>query len=161
MWHCLYHIFTTPMFHHLFTTINVVHKFYSSHTQLHILWRINPFLGKDLETNNVTNVACTAVAMQQADKSSDKHTVSRQRIGKHVPAATNTHTTIVLLLETVFYTRSVQSGYKEENWGDPVSCYLLVDTERVESPDVKRIFYVCYRYSDTVMITVLKSVARI
>jgi hypothetical protein len=30
---------------------------------------------------------------------------------QHVPAATNTHTTIELLLETVFFTRSVQSGF--------------------------------------------------
>jgi hypothetical protein len=37
--------------------------------------------------------------------------VSRQQIGKHVPAATNTHRRIELLLETVFSTRSVQSGY--------------------------------------------------
>jgi hypothetical protein len=29
---------------------------------------LNIVLGKDLETNNVTNVVCTAVAMQQADK---------------------------------------------------------------------------------------------
>jgi hypothetical protein len=34
-----------------------------------------------------------------------------------------------LLLETVFSTRSMQSGYKEDNWGDPVSCQL---TELVE-----------------------------
>jgi hypothetical protein len=47
--------------------------------------------------------------------------VSRHRIGKHVPAATNTHTTIELLLETVFSTRPVQSGYKEDNWGNPVN----------------------------------------
>jgi hypothetical protein len=45
--------------------------------------------------------------------------VSRQRIGKHVPAATNTHTTIQLLLDTVFSTRSVQMGYNEDNWSDP------------------------------------------
>jgi hypothetical protein len=54
--------------------------------------------------------------------------VSRQRIGKHVPAATNTNTTIELLLETVFSTRSVQSGYEEDNWGDAVSCQLLVES---------------------------------
>jgi hypothetical protein len=42
----------------------------------------------------------------------------RQRIGKHVPAATNTKTTVELLLETVFSTGSVQSGYKEDNWGE-------------------------------------------
>jgi hypothetical protein len=48
--------------------------------------------------------------------------VSRQRIGKHIPAATNTHTTLELLLESVFSTRSVQSGYKDDNLGHPVSC---------------------------------------
>jgi hypothetical protein len=46
--------------------------------------------------------------------------VSRQWIGKHVPAANNTHATIELLLETVFYTRFVRRGCKEDNWGDPV-----------------------------------------
>jgi hypothetical protein len=46
---------------------------------------------------------------------------SRQRLGKHVPAATDTHATIDALLETVFSTRSVQSGYKEENWNKRVS----------------------------------------
>jgi hypothetical protein len=50
--------------------------------------------------------------------------VSSQRIGKHVTVATNTTTTIELLLETVCGTRSVQSGYKENKWGDPVSCLL-------------------------------------
>jgi hypothetical protein len=29
-----------------------------------------------------------------------------------------------LLLETVFSTRSVQRGYEEDNWGDPVSWEL-------------------------------------
>jgi hypothetical protein len=41
--------------------------------------------------------------------------VSRQRISKQVPAATSTHTTVELLLETAFSTQSVQSGYKEDN----------------------------------------------
>jgi hypothetical protein len=36
--------------------------------------------------------------------------VSRHRIGKYVPVATNTHATIELLLETVFSTRSVQNS---------------------------------------------------
>jgi hypothetical protein len=54
--------------------------------------------------------------------------VSRQRIGKQVPAAKNTNTTIELLLETVYSTRSVQSGYKENQWGDPVICQLLVES---------------------------------
>jgi hypothetical protein len=44
--------------------------------------------------------------------------VSRQRLGKHVPGVTDTHATIEVLLETVFSTRSVQSGYKEDNWGN-------------------------------------------
>jgi hypothetical protein len=47
--------------------------------------------------------------------------VSRQRIGKQVPAATSTNRTIELLLDTVFSTESVQTGYKEDNSGDPVS----------------------------------------
>jgi hypothetical protein len=45
--------------------------------------------------------------------------VSRQRISKHIPAETDTSTT-ELLLEMVFYTRSVQSDYKEDDWVDPV-----------------------------------------
>jgi hypothetical protein len=40
--------------------------------------------------------------------------VSRKLIGKHVPAATNTNN-IELLLETVFSTWSLQSGYKEDS----------------------------------------------
>jgi hypothetical protein len=47
--------------------------------------------------------------------------VSRQWIGKHIPAATNMNTTIQLLLEMVFSTWSMQSGYKEDNLGNPVS----------------------------------------
>jgi hypothetical protein len=62
-----------------------------------VLWRMDLLLSKDLETDNNT----TAVAMQQR--------------GKH------TSITIELLLETMFYTRSVQKAYTEENWGDPVS----------------------------------------
>jgi hypothetical protein len=53
---------------------------------------------KDLKINNET----TAVAMQ--------------RHGKH------TSTTKELLLEMVFSVQSVQSDYKADNWGDPVSC---------------------------------------
>jgi hypothetical protein len=66
--------------------------------------------------------------------------VSRKRIGKHIPAATNTHATIEdpvfnqridkhtaigVLLETVFSVRFVQNGYNEESsWED------LVDFQR-------------------------------
>jgi hypothetical protein len=38
--------------------------------------------------------------------------ITRQRLGKHVPAGTNTQATIKVLLETMFSIRSVQSGYK-------------------------------------------------
>jgi hypothetical protein len=59
----------------------------------------------------------------------NKTSIARERLGKHILAATNTHatiedpvskqriekhTTIGVLLETVFYCRSLQSGYKEE-----------------------------------------------
>jgi hypothetical protein len=53
-------------------------------------------------------------------------TISRQMVGKHVPDAT----TIELLLETIFSTWSVHSGYKEGSLGDPVSCQF--SGERVE-----------------------------
>jgi hypothetical protein len=67
------------------------------------MWRVQPFLCNRRINNGV---------MQP---------ISRQRIHKYVPAATNTYTTIELLLETVFSNRSVQGGYKEDNWFDPVS----------------------------------------
>jgi hypothetical protein len=43
--------------------------------------------------------------------------VSKKRIGKHIPAATNMHATIELLLETLFSTQSVQRSHKEDNRG--------------------------------------------
>jgi hypothetical protein len=64
--------------------------------------------------------ACTAIAMQQTNKQRCMQPVSRERIGKHVPAAKITHTVTVLLLETVFSTLTVQRCYKEDNSGDPV-----------------------------------------
>jgi hypothetical protein len=42
--------------------------------------------------------------------------VSRQRIGKDVPAATNTHATIVTVENRVTYSVRAK-GYKEDNWG--------------------------------------------
>jgi hypothetical protein len=39
--------------------------------------------------------------------------VSRQRLGKHVPAATDAHATVEVLFETVFFTRSVPKCYKQ------------------------------------------------
>jgi hypothetical protein len=65
-----------------------------------ILWRIDPLLGKGLETNNET----AAVAMQ--------------RHGKHAS------TTRELPLNTVFAAWSVSKSYLEENWVDPVNCQL-------------------------------------
>jgi hypothetical protein len=47
--------------------------------------------------------------------------ISKQWISKHIPVVTNMHATIELLLETVFSTWSMQRGYKEDSWGDPVS----------------------------------------
>jgi hypothetical protein len=47
--------------------------------------------------------------------------VSRQRLGKHLPAATDTHATIEVLLEMVFSIRSVERGYKKNNWGNRIS----------------------------------------
>jgi hypothetical protein len=40
--------------------------------------------------------------------------ISKQWIGKHASS------TIEVLLEMVFSIRSMQIGYKEENWDDPI-----------------------------------------
>jgi hypothetical protein len=45
---------------------------------------------------------------------------SRQRIGKHVPAATKTRETIVTVGNGVFCSVPA-SGFKEDNWDEPVS----------------------------------------
>jgi hypothetical protein len=42
--------------------------------------------------------------------------VSRQRLGKNVPAVTDTHATIEVLLETLFSTSSEQRSCKGDNW---------------------------------------------
>jgi hypothetical protein len=55
--------------------------------------------------------------------------VSRQRLGKYVPAAMGTHATIEALLETVFSTLSVQRGYKEDNWGNR-ECSVLESVKK-------------------------------
>jgi predicted nucleic acid-binding protein len=69
-------------------------------------------------------VVCTAVAMEP---------VSRQRIDKHLPAVTNTHKIVELFLETVLSTRSVQSVYKKDSWGDPV-IYSVWRQDRISPP---------------------------
>jgi hypothetical protein len=52
--------------------------------------------------------------------------VAMQRHSKHAS------TTIELLLEMVFCTQSMQRGYKEDNWGDPVSLELSSTWEAVK-----------------------------
>jgi hypothetical protein len=47
---------------------------------------------------------------------SDITLVARQRLGKHVPAATDKHAAVEVLLEKVFCTRSMQRDYKEDKW---------------------------------------------
>jgi hypothetical protein len=46
----------------------------------------------------------------------DESTELVNTLAKHDPTAKGTHATIEILLETVFFTRSVQRGYKENNW---------------------------------------------
>jgi hypothetical protein len=58
--------------------------------------------------------------------------VARQRLGKHVPAATDTHSTIEVLLETVFSTRFVLRCYKEYIWGNRVSSVRESVKKRVQ-----------------------------
>jgi hypothetical protein len=58
--------------------------------------------------------------------------VSRQRLGKHVPAAADTHATIEVVLELVFSARSVQRNYEEVNWGDRV-CSIRKSVEKRDS----------------------------
>jgi hypothetical protein len=67
-----------------------------------LLWRIEPLLGKDLETNHET----TTVFMQRRDK--------------------HASTTIKLLSETVFSMWCVPRSYFEDNWSDPVSSQLKI-----------------------------------
>jgi hypothetical protein len=66
------------------------------------------------------SVACTAVPTQRLRDRRIKTAVSRQRIGKQVPATTNTHATIV----TIRNSRSVRRDYKENNSEYPVNSEL-------------------------------------
>jgi hypothetical protein len=50
--------------------------------------------------------------------------ISKQRLGKHVPAATDMHPTKYVLLATVFCTQSMQRGYTEESWGNRAASIL-------------------------------------
>jgi hypothetical protein len=53
--------------------------------------------------------------------SSETTSLSMQRLCKHVPAETDTNATIEVLLEVVFSNRSLQRGYKGDNWGNRAS----------------------------------------
>jgi hypothetical protein len=55
--------------------------------------------------------------------------VSRKRLGKNLPAITDTHATIEVLLEAVFSTQTEQRGYKEGNWGNQISFVREVGRE--------------------------------
>jgi hypothetical protein len=60
----------------------IAHSHWLENLRFNILWRIDPFLGSDRGTNNETTFA------------------ARKQLGKHVPAATETHAPIEVLLET-------------------------------------------------------------
>jgi hypothetical protein len=49
---------------------------------------------------------------------SERTFLSKQQLGKHNPAAKDKHTTIEVRFETVFSTRSLQTGYNEDNCGN-------------------------------------------
>jgi hypothetical protein len=64
--------------------------------------------------------------------------VYRQRLGKHVSAATVTRATIqILLLETVFSTRSVRRVYKEDSWQN-ARLYFVNSALNVSIPGKKK-----------------------
>jgi hypothetical protein len=65
--------------------------------------------------------------------------VSRQLLGKHVPSATDTHIITEVLLETVFSTRSVKMGYKEDN------CSSEIESEGKYSPHILSVN--CFLYT--------------
>jgi hypothetical protein len=58
-----------------------------------------------------------------SDREINKYTraVSRQRFCKHVPAATDTHAKIEVLLETGVCMVVRTEEFKEDNWGSQVS----------------------------------------
>jgi hypothetical protein len=68
-----------------------------------MLWRIDPFLYSDRET---TKQHATDFNKQE------QTAAARERFSKHVPAATDTHATMKLLLETGFCTVIRARGYK-------------------------------------------------
>jgi hypothetical protein len=73
------------------------------------------------QKQNRNIVAYRAVTMQRLPERQIYQSVCMQRLGKHFPAATDTHATIEVLLETVFSTWSVLRSYKEDNWSNRIS----------------------------------------
>jgi hypothetical protein len=59
-----------------------------------ILWLTVTFLGSNRETNNKT----TSAARQQILNEQEYTAAAREQLGKHVPAANDTHATIEVLL---------------------------------------------------------------
>jgi hypothetical protein len=84
------------------TFLKVPKVFEVLYSEIILLYRVEPLLYNDREISKITTA------------------VSRQQLGKHVPAATDTHAAAEVLLETVFYTRSMQRGWMKGNWGDRV-----------------------------------------
>jgi hypothetical protein len=80
------------------------------------LWRIEPLLGKDLETNNET----TAVAMRRRGKhASTTELLLEMVLCNQLLGSYNSWT---ITMETgVFSMWSVPRSYFEDSWGDPVS----------------------------------------
>jgi hypothetical protein len=57
-----------------------------------ILWRIDPFLGSDRESNTET----ISVARQQLINKHEFKAAAREQLGKHVPVATDARMNVVL-----------------------------------------------------------------
>jgi cytochrome c5 len=70
------------------------------------------FLGNGRETDNGTK----SVARQQIISKQEQTAAARERLGKHVPAATNTHTKIKDIV-----CAAVPKSCKKDNWGNQIS----------------------------------------
>jgi hypothetical protein len=68
------------------------------------MWGTGPLLGSDRKINNETFAARQQISIR------------RKRLGKYVPAATDTDATIEELLETVFPMWSVPRGNKRKSY---------------------------------------------
>jgi hypothetical protein len=102
-----------------------------------VLWRIDPLLGKDLGTDEIT-----AVAMQQRGKhaSTTIRLLLETVLCKPLLGSCNSWTTT---METwVFPMWSLPRSYLEDNWSDPVSSQLRVNLWR----EVKE---VCVKWPQT------------